>query len=149
MNLSSRVTQKDVERIQQQLGAQCEKFFREALEQAPPYNLVTAFNEGEAVLILRPSIVNLDINAPDIKSAGMQRTYTTEAGQMTLLLELIDSTTREVEVRIIDRKRSMDSSRLQWTNSVTNKAEADRMLRRWAGQLRKGLDRVTGHAGAK
>ena len=36
--------------------------------------------------------------------------------------------------------RGSDSGRMQWTNGVTNRAEADRILRRWAEQLRKGLD---------
>jgi len=146
MDLSSRVTQRDVDRIKDTLGAECEKFFREALEQAPPYNLVDKFEDGEHVLVLRPSIVNLDISAPDVRSAGMQRTYTTQAGQMTLLLELVDGTTGEIQVRIIDRRRTRDNHTIQWSNSVTNRAEADRILRRWAGQLRKGLDGVTGVA---
>ena len=53
---------------------------------------------GEKVLILRPSIINLDIAAPDIMSAGMSRTYTTSAGQMTLLLDIIDGTTKTLMV---------------------------------------------------
>lgn len=143
MDLSSRVTQQDVDRIKDSLGAECEKFFREALEQAPPYTLVEQFENGEHVLVLRPSIVNLDISAPDVRSAGRERSYTTQSGQMTLVLELLDGTTGEIQVRIIDRRRSRDTGHMQWSNSVTNRADADRILRRWAGQLREGLDSVT------
>ena len=147
IDLSSRVTQKDVDRIKDKLGEECGKYFREALEQAPPYQLVERFSDGEQVLILRPAIINLDISAPDTRSSGMQRTYTTSAGQMTLLLELLDGTTGEILVRVVDAQRSRDTSNyLQWSNSVTNDAEARRILSRWAGQLRKGLDEVTGHA---
>ena len=91
-------------------------------------------------------IINLDISAPDTRSAGMQRTYTTEAGEMTLLLELFDGTTGEILVRVVDRQRSRESSRLQWTSSVTNQADARRILSRWASQFRKGLDEVTSGA---
>ena len=146
LDLGNRVTQKDVDRIKDTLSADCEKYFRAALEETPPYQLVDSFSNGEGVLILRPSIINLDIAAPDTRSAGMQRTYTTQAGEMTLVLELLDGTTGETLVRIVDRYRGRDTAPLQWSNSVTNQAEARRALSRWAGQLRKGLDLVTGHA---
>jgi hypothetical protein len=95
------------------------------------------------VLVLRPAIINLDIAAPDVMAAGRQRSYTTEAGQMTLVLEGVDGTTGEILVRVVDRRRAMDTGRLQWTNSVTNQAEARRMLNRWASQIREGLDEAT------
>lgn len=143
INLNSRVTQEDVTRIKDRLGAECDNTFRTALEQAPPYKLVDQFNTGEHVLVLRPTIINLDIAAPDVMAAGRQRTYTTEAGEMTLVLEGVDGTTGETLVRVVDRRRSMDTGRLQWTNSVTNQAEARRILNRWASQFREGLDEVT------
>ena len=143
LDLGNRVTQKDVDKIKDTLSADCEKHFRAALEEAPPYTLVDSFNDGEGVLILRPSIINLDISAPDTRSSGMQRTYTTQAGEMTLVLELLDGTTGEILVRIVDRYRSAQTTWLQWSNSVTNQAESRRVLSRWAGQLRKGLDQVT------
>jgi hypothetical protein len=143
MDLGNRVTQKDVDRIKDKLGEECGKYFREALEQAPPYQLVDSFSDGEQVLILRPAIINLDITAPDTRSAGMQRTYTTGAGEMTLLLELLDATTGEILVRVIDKQSSRETSYLQWSSSVTNQADARRILSRWADQLRKGLDTVT------
>lgn len=148
VDFGNRVTQKDVERIKGTLSAECDKYFRAALEQAPPYHLVDNFDDGEAVLVLLPAIVNLDITAPDTKSASMQRTYTTQSGEMTLVLEAQDGTTGEVLARIVDRKRSRQtSSYLQWSNSVTNQAEARRVLEAWARQLRTGLDQVT--AGAR
>jgi hypothetical protein len=143
LNLSSRVTQEDITRIKDRLGAECDRTFRAALEQAPPYTLVEQFSNGEPVLVLRPAIINLDIAAPDVMVAGRQRAYTTEAGEMTLVLEGVDGTTGEILVRVVDRRRSMDTGRLQWTNSVTNQAEARRMLNRWASQFREGLDEVT------
>lgn len=146
MDLGSRVTQQDVDRIRDKLGDECDRYFRDALEQAPPYQLVESFNDGEQVLILRPGIINLDIAAPDTRSSGRQRSYTTEAGQMTLVLEVLDGTTGEILVRVVDRQRAGDRSYLQWTNSVTNQAEARRVLGRWASQLREGLDEATGGA---
>ncbi|MEM8661814.1 MAG: DUF3313 family protein, partial [Pseudomonadota bacterium] len=142
IDLGNRVTQKDVDRIKDTLGAECETYFREALEAPPAYPLVENFRDGENVLVLRPAIINLDISAPDTRSAGMQRTYTTQAGEMTLVLEMLDGTTGQMLVRIVDRYRAPQTGWLQWTNSVTNQAEARRVLSRWAAQLRKGMDQV-------
>ena len=140
VDLSNRVTQKDVDRIKDSLSASCDEKFREALLEAPAYPLVDNFSDGEAVLILRPAIINLDVNAPDVRSTGMSRSYTTSAGEMTLSLELVDGTTGEVLARAVDRRRGTETGMMQWTSSVSNKADADRALARWASVLREGLD---------
>lgn len=148
VNLNNRLTQEDVDAIKDALGAQCKATFLAALEQAPPYQVVEHFDNGERVLVLRPSIINLDINAPDVMSAGRQRTYTTDAGEMTLLLEALDATTGEILVRVVDRRRDNTNTFLQWTNSVTNQADAKRILNRWGQQFREGLDAVMRPAAA-
>jgi hypothetical protein len=140
MDLSSRVTQKDVDRIKGQMAAACNQAFAAALLEEPAYKLVDKINEGAPVLLLRPSIINLDINAPDLRTAGMSRSYTTSAGEMTLFLELLDGTTGDIIARAIDKIRDNSSGTLQWSNSVSNKAEADRAMQRWAKLLRQGLD---------
>lgn len=142
LNLSKRVTQQDVDRIKDSLALECDKYLRAALIQEPAYKLVDSFANGEAVLILRPAIINLDVNAPDTQTATRQQSYTTSAGEMTLVLELIDATTGEVLARAFDREGGRDRGYMQWTNSVTNKAEADRVLKDWAARLRKGLDQA-------
>ncbi len=141
VTLNNRVTQDDVDRIEDVLGNECDKYFRAALLEPPPYDIVEEFGADESVLILRPSIVDLDVSAPDTMSPGISRTYTTEAGRMTLVLEGFDGHTGDVLFRVIDRRRTTDyGGSLQWTNGVTNKAEADRMLKAWSKKLRKGLD---------
>lgn len=142
LDLSNRVSQRDVDRIKDNLSERCEAAFLSALQEEPAYKVVEEYSDGEAVLILRPSIVNLDINAPDTMSAGMSRSYTTSAGEMTLILEVLDATTGELLARAIDKKRGLDSGRLEWTNSVTNRADADRALNAWGKQLREALDRA-------
>ena len=140
VDLSSRVTQKDVDRIKDSMSESCKQIFREELLKDPAYTIVDEFEDGQNVLLLRPAIIDLDINAPDVRSAGMSRTYTTSAGRMTLYLELFDATTGDILARVVDKVRGMDSGQLQWTTSVSNKADAERAMRRWATLLRKGLD---------
>ncbi len=143
-NLSARVRQEDADRIRQRMASACDEHFRAALERAPAYELVEAAPDDEDLLVLRPSIVNLDIHAPDIQGTTHTRSYTTSAGEMTLNLELVDALTGEVQGRVVDRRRGVDQSRLQWTSSVTNRAEFERILRRWADLLRDSVDRVRG-----
>lgn len=140
VDLSNRVTQEDVDKIKDTLSASCDEEFLKALQESPAYTVAENFSDGEHVLILRPSIINLDINAPDVRTSGMSRSYTTSAGEMTLYLELVDATTGETLARVVDRKRDMDTGQIQWTSSVSNKADAERTLRRWAKLLRDGLD---------
>lgn len=142
--VSSRVRQEDADRIRQRIATACDEHFREALEREPAVDLVAAAPNGEDVLTLRPFIVNLDIHAPDVQGTVRTRTYTTSAGEMTLKLELIDALTGEVQGRVVDRRRGVEHRQLQWTSSVTNRAEFERILRRWADLLRDGVDRVRG-----
>ena len=144
VDLSKRVTQEDVDKIKDQLGEECDKYFRAALLESPAYALVDNFDNGEDVLVVYPSIRNLDISAPDTMSTGMSQSYTTTAGEMTLQLELRDGTTGQVLGRVADKRKDVDSGRMQWTNSVTNRAAAERILKRWAAMLREGMDAVTG-----
>lgn len=95
---------------------------------------------GPEVLDVRASIVDLYVNAPDTMDAGRTRTYTMDAGEMTLVMELADSETGQVLARVYDRREARDTGMMTWTNSVTNQAEAANVARSWAKILRKRLD---------
>ncbi len=97
---------------------------------------------GEDVLALVPAIVDLDVHAPDLsmRQAGMSRTYTTSAGEMTLNMAFYDSDTNSLIGRIIDERRAIDTGRLQWSNSITNRQEANIIFRSWASRLVRALD---------
>jgi hypothetical protein len=78
-------------------------------------------------------------------SAGRSRTYVMDAGRMTVVMQLADSITGQLLARVVDEKRASSYGRLQWSNSVTNSAEARRAFSQWADALCKGLDEVNGH----
>ncbi len=146
---SQRVKQEDMDAIRSKLGEMCTEEFRSVLTREPAYDLVALESASETTLVLRPHIIDLDVVAPDVKSPSMSRTYTTESGEMTLFLEMADAATGETLFRIVDRRRTLNSMRLQWSNSVTNAADARRVLNAWGEQLRQGLDRVyAGHHNA-
>ena len=82
---SQQVKQRDIDRIKSELGEECTTFFTSALTEAPAYDLVTEWQQGEAVLLVFPNIVNLDITSPDLQSPNMSRTYSASAGSMTCI----------------------------------------------------------------
>ena len=94
------------------------------------------------VLLLRPALINVDVTAPDVLSAGMQTTLIRSAGDMTLYLEMYDSSTSTLLARVIDPQAD-DEGFAQAANRVTNKVAADRILRHWADLLAKHLGHVT------
>lgn len=138
----NRVTQKDMDDIKAGLSAEFRKVFIDELQSKGGYTIVES--GGEDVLVLRPAIIDLDVTAPDTMSPGRSYTLTESAGAMTLYLELYDSVTSQILVRAVDREASRGMGRIQWSNRVTNRAEADKVLRRWASALRERLDEVHG-----
>jgi hypothetical protein len=143
---AGRVSQKEMDEIKAGLSAEFLKIFTDELQTKGGYTIVT---EGaEDVLVLRPAIVDLEISAPDTMAPGRSFTLSDSAGGMTLYLEIFDSVTGQILARAIDRQEDGGMGRIQWQNAVTNKAEADRILRRWASTLRTRLDDLQGKAPA-
>ena len=138
---SQQIKDRDIDRIKRELGEECTAFFTDALSEEPSYNLVTEWQQGQDVLLVRPNIVNLNITSPDVSSPSMTRSYSASAGSMTLYLELIDAETSEVLVRAYDSKADPDSF-VNYANKITNRQAADRMLKNWATRLREAMDAV-------
>ena len=131
-----RLSSKDIERIKNNLASEFNSVFTEVLNEG---GFPVVDEAGDDVLLLRPAIINLDVNAPDTMSAGRTQTYTRSAGEMTLYIELYDSVTGDLLAKAMDRKADRDSGLYTWSNSVTNKAAADRILKGWAALLLNAL----------
>jgi hypothetical protein len=141
MGLEGRVSDKDVERMKTGLAAEFKKIFTDELQNKGGYQVVTT--AGPDVLVLRPALLNVEVNAPDVMSAGINSTVVRSAGQMTLFLELWDSETNTLLARIMDAAADPDNFAKQ-ANRVTNTQAADRILRDWAHELRVRLDEIKG-----
>jgi hypothetical protein len=128
----------DVERIKNDVGELLVGVFTEQLE-AAGYEIVNYADED--VLILRPAIIDLDITAPDVRSAGRSRTYAAEAGAATLFIELFDSLSGDLLGRAVDRRATRRSSGwMMQSNRVSNRSAARREFRVWADRLVAFLD---------
>lgn len=134
-----KVKAEDMERIKSELSVMFGEVFSEELTADGGYEMAT--KSGDDVLRITPHIVDLDVYAPDTgSSAGMQRSYTHTSGRMTLKLEMYDSVTGDLIARASESKESPRRSYMQWTTSVSNRADAKRMLDGWARELREFLD---------
>lgn len=138
-NFERRVDARDMERIKSTLAEEFKKVFTDELEKGG-YEVVD--HTGEDVLIVRPALVNLDVNAPDVETPSRSYAYVTSAGSMTLYMELYDSVTNAIIAKVIDPEASDLGDFGMEANRVTNRAEADRILRKWARLLRSHLGAV-------
>ena len=96
------------------------------------YDKFTAVGKG--VPILRPSVLNLDVAAPQTMNSGSD-TLTFNAGQATLVLEVFDSVSSRLLARIIDTEVSAQSSIMISRNSMSNRADANALLKSWADRF--------------
>jgi len=133
-----KVKDEDMERIKSDLADLFDEVFTEELSTKGGYTMSDA--SGDDVMTIIPHIVDLDVFAPDTQRAYRSQSYTREAGRMTLELEIHDSISGDLIAKLRHRQRAPDYGFMQWTTSVSNKAEARRMLQRWATSLRKRLD---------
>ncbi len=113
--------------------------------------IAEAFKEGgyevvatpaQDVLRVAAAVVNLYVNAPDVQSAGRGRTYTTEAGEATLILEVRDSLTGALMGRAVDRRATRTTVGFQVTNSVTNLADFRALFKQWGKIAVNGLEEL-------
>lgn len=141
-NLSQRLSDKDVIKIKTGVAKLFDEVFTEEFTKNNKKLLVNKAAAG--VLLMKPVIINLDVNAPDVKPTANVRTYVTETGEATLFLELYDSVSGEILARIIDSEIVGDNNYTQWANRVTNTADAKRTIRSWARALRTKYEKTQG-----
>lgn len=142
-NSVHRITNRDVQRIKEEMAKLFYEVFVEELSSDGGFDVVDVPDTD--VLLLRPAIVDLDITAPESRGTGRSYNFASSAGAATLFIELYDSVSGEILARALDRQSTNhpgDVMRL--SNTVTNRAEAERILAGWAKLLRRSLDELHG-----
>lgn len=134
------IKEKDLNRIKQGTIDTLMDVFTDAVEKNGNFALAT--EKGDDTLLVRPSIIKLDVHAPDIAQPTRQTSFVREVGVATLYLEVFDSQTGEILARVVDKKRGRDSGWMQEANRVTNKHEAKIIFRSWAKRLNEQLNKV-------
>ena len=143
-SLGARVKDSDMERIKREMAELFKEVFIETLSEDDGYPLTDS--PAEDVLLIRPAVIDLDATAPDIPKAGRSYTFVDSKGAATMFIELHDSVSGEILARAIDRRADRSQGIMTWSNRSTNRADARRILKTWAGWLRDGLDEVSGKA---
>jgi hypothetical protein len=141
-----RVSQKDADEIKNAVAEKFEEILAEELRKGG-YKVVDldgADNSAQDLLLLSPAIINLDVTAPDTKTAGRSRTFTASAGSMTLLMGFYDAVSGSLLARVVDAEAARDKGYVQISSSVTNMADAKRIFRKWAKVLVEKTDAAHG-----
>lgn len=139
--VSGRVSDSDMQNIKEKVAEQFKSVFTKELEEGG-YAIATEI--GPDVMTLRPAIINLEVTAPDLPTAGMTRTIVSEAGELTLYMELYDSVTSAKFALVMDAEVAGDYGYGRVANRVTNRQALDDTLEYWADLLRKRLDEAHG-----
>jgi hypothetical protein len=138
VSLSTRINDADVIRMKTEMAKLFDDVFKEEFAKDAKFSIVDKVSSK--TLVVRPAIINLDVAAPDIRSSVNVKTYAEDAGQATLFIELYDGVSGEILARAVNTAVAGDNSYYQWANRVSNRADAKRMIRKWAKALRVKFD---------
>jgi hypothetical protein len=136
-DLSRKVTEEHAKDIIEAARTNFADVFNEVFGKAG-YTVVTS--PGDDVLRISPGVANLYINAPDLMSAGRSQTYSANAGEATMILELRDSQTGALLGRVVDRRETRESIGMQPANRVTNTTDFRALFKTWASTSVKGIE---------
>ena len=137
---SDRVREKDVARIREKLSALVFDKFQEVLKNQNKFELVES--TGTDVLILKPSVVNLDVTAPDLKGASRQLSLVKSAGEATLFLEVFDSVSGEILARVIDHQEDRSNGYFEIQSGMRNTVDVKRVIKKWTSSFQELLLKV-------
>ncbi len=96
---------------------------------------------GQDVLIIRGALHDIVSNVPP-ETAGRSEVFLSQVGEITLILEVVDSMSGEVIFRAMERRALDRAHQGMRSSSVNTVSEVRRVMRRWATALREGLDSI-------
>ena len=127
------------DKARRQFEALVAEVFTEELQKLERYEIVD--EPGPDVLMVHGGLLDVTSYVPPDPVGGRSYIYLSSVGEATLVLELRDSETGTILARSVDRRAAETiGDTFTRSNSVTNSAEAKRLIRHWATRLREGLD---------
>jgi len=136
-----KLSSEEREKIRSNVARVVQEEFARELQKSSAYRV--ASDAGPDVLRVKPRILDLYVNAPDV-GPGRTRTLVSSAGEMTLVAELSDSGSGQVLARVADQRDASKEGRLYLVNGTVNEQEARKIAVGWARILRKALDKAHG-----
>jgi hypothetical protein len=133
-SLASQPSERDIQRGLERGREQFDSYFAEAFTAA---GFAIATEPGPDVARISAGVVDIDVIAPDT-AVGRTRTFSEEAGSGTLVVEVRDSMSNALLGRAIERRIAGDNG--PWLRTAaSNRADFDRLFRRWAQATANGL----------
>jgi hypothetical protein len=130
------VTAEDMQKIRGEVSALFREIFTQELQSA---GFVLVSQQSPDTMIIRPAILDLNVNSPDTASTRNTRNITESAGDMTLYLELRDSITGDVLVKAMDFQFDRSNITPFMLDRTRNEKAARQLLTNWAQVLVNGL----------
>ena len=137
--LSNRMSEDEAREILAAAQSGFQDVFREVYAQR---GIQVVTEPGPDVLRLRTAVANLDVAAPDMMTPGRTSTYSREAGEATIVIEVRDSMSGAILGRGVDRRTAGDNSFVLRRSRVTNRADFQRIFRSWAQLSAEALERL-------
>lgn len=137
-SLASHISKKDEDELRQAAATLFNEEFNKILPDHSRLNL--SQNLNDKTLVIKPRIIDLVINAPDLKHGDASRRIKVySAGRATLIMDVIDGATGKLLGTIRSKRESTEYHELRNASSVFNRSEAKRIIRRWAKNLDRNL----------
>ena len=135
-DLSARVSDRDIQQALVKGVAASNEIFAEAWSQGG-YEVVN--EPGPDVLRIKTGVVNITVNAPDLRKSSRGMTLAPEAGQATFFIEARDSLTGALLGRAVDQRYAGDYGG-NWRTSVSNRGDFRDLVTTWARDGVNGLN---------
>lgn len=124
----------------EKLKAITSEIFNEELAKSTRFTVTDV--RGQDTIIIRGGLLDIVSFVPP-EMAGRNEVYLSQVGEITLVLEIVDSMSDEVIFRGLERRALEQAGGMGIrANTVTTTAEVRRVIRRWATKLREGLDSI-------
>jgi hypothetical protein len=137
-SVTRRIAQEEADRVSQEVSSSFGSILADEYQKAG-YQVVQS--AGPDVLRIRTGVIDLEVNAPDIRSSSRTYRAAWDAGQATLVVEARDSQSGALLGRALDRRLAGDRQ-TYLRNAVTNKADFNSLFREWAKLSVDGLTRL-------
>lgn len=136
LHQTARVTDADMENMKVALARLFREEFTDELQNNGGYVLVDGV--ADDVLALRPAIIDLDVTGPEL--SPNLRSAVPSVGEMMLYLELVDSVSGDILVKVLDHQFDRTRVNTALRNRDRNERAFRAMLRNWAVLMREALD---------
>lgn len=125
-----RVTQDEVDRIARDAASSLHAILGDAFRRR---GYTTAVAGGRGVLRISPRIEDLYVNAPERESPYPSRTFTREAGEAVLVMDIRDSASGALLGRVRHHGTADQMHRIERSSDARMRFWFDALFTRWAG----------------